>query len=269
MEENSKNKNSKERIAYGKKLPLLSFGETIAVIEEVGIKAGSQGSLDAMASIMGNSLSSSNFQSKIAHLKNLKLIELEKPRYLFTELGDKIAFPHSPNDRTDAVFEAFKNHDILEKIWDFHKGKRLPQIEYLSNYIEKSLGIPLQFKVMWAEYFIEAGKVAKILDEKEVGSYQVLLQPIIFKKKEEPLTKQNDLPTTPTTETQSEKPKDEFGIENVKWGIVTKKVISGNRQAIFAIPEQLSQQDIDSLRLVIKGIDVQLDGLKKFAEEEF
>jgi hypothetical protein len=41
------------------------------------------------------------------------------------------------------------------------------------------------------------------------------------------------------------------------------KSISNNRKAIFAIPEDLTQQDIDSLRIVIKGIDVQLEGLKK------
>ena len=41
-----------------------------------------------------------------------------------------------------------------------------------------------------------------------------------------------------------------------------------NREAFFAIPDELTQEDIDTLRVILKGIDTSLEGLKRHAAEE-
>ena len=51
--------------------------------------------------------------------------------------------------------------------------------------------------------------------------------------------------------------------EGQSWGTITRKKMSNGQEAIFAIPDQLTQQDIDKLKALLKGIDGSLDGYKK------
>jgi hypothetical protein len=181
-------------------------------------------------------------------------------------LGKRIARPESFEQQAEAIIEAFLNQENLKKIWEYYKGKRLPQEEYLANSIVNILNIPQELKFEWAAYFISAGKYAGLLEERETG-YQVLLNYIsnisptnILSNKENGV----QVNISPKDENINQTlTRDFLNLDNIQWGLLSKKNVSGNRKAIFAIPEDLTQQDIEAIRIVIKGIDVQLDGLKK------
>jgi hypothetical protein len=258
-----------KRIGWGVKVPLLSLAEVIEIVKITYSKAGDTGSLDVLSRITGNSSSSSTFAKKISALKNFGVFIIDKSTYTLTELGLRIAQPESFEQQATAIIEAFLNQEYLKKIWENYKGKRLPQEEYLANSIVNILAIPQELKIEWATYFISAGKYSGLLEERESG-FQVLLNytsstPIsnvpIKKENEEQITPilKEAIITQPTSN-------DSLNIEGNQWGILSKKNVSGNRKAIFAIPEDLTQQDIEALRIVIKGIDIQLDGLKKNEE---
>lgn len=271
-DKNNNNENTKARIGYGVKIPTISFEEAIQITKIAGSKAGESNSIDVLSRITGNSSSSSTFSKKVAALRNFGLFEVDKSEYSLTEIGKQIATPESFEQQARAIIQAFLNQENLRKIWDAFKGKRLPQIEYLANAIVKILDVPAELKLSWAEYFVEAGKYTGLLEERETGSFQVLTgYTPVFKLEKEPDKKDNDVKKDSENEKQDTAmslPKnntvDPLGIMEQSWGILNIKTISNNRKAIFAIPENLSEQDINSLKVFLQGIEVQLDGLKKF-----
>ncbi|MCH7965089.1 MAG: hypothetical protein IH852_14250 [Bacteroidetes bacterium] len=267
----TENKNNpKSRIGYGVKIPKLSFLEVIELTKITGNKAGEEGSLDALSRITGNSRSSSSFNKKVAALKNFGVFNIDKSGYSLTELGKQIVNPESFEKQAKAIIEAFLNLENLRKIWENYKGKRLPQIEFLANSIVNIIKIPPELKKTWAKYFIESANFAGLLDERESGSFQVLSEytPSFADDKELEQPTKQELETTEKKQEQTIENDniDPLGISNQSWGIFNTKTISNSRKAIFAIPENLTQQDIDSLKIFLKGIEVQLDGLKKSDE---
>ena len=138
------------------------------------------------------------------------------------------------------------------------KGKILPQREYLANYIEKTLDIPPTLKFEWADYFIEAAKFAKIIIARESGSFQVLYEALPIPKTltESNVAEPEGVIQKPTV--QIAKPDANYQLDS---GSLTRVPVSKNRMAVFSIPGDLSQQDIDKIRVILKGIDSGLDGL--------
>jgi|GEM_PF-1870357 len=260
----------KERIGYGVKLPALTFGEAIEIVKTVATTGGIKGHKDALSHVTGNTPTSSTLHYKVAALKNFGLLTIQDDSYELTALGERIAQPQSSEDVDQAIFESFLKLDILKDTWENYRGKLLPQREYLANFIEKYLGIPQSLKLGWADYFISSAKYACLLKEREAGSgsYQVLNQPLprgLRVVVSDDVNGDDIVLIEPTQESKSTL-SDSLGIESQHWGILNKRKISNNRKAIFAIPDELTQQDIDSLKLVLKGIEAMLDGLKKQEE---
>lgn len=262
------NSKTRSRLSHGLNLPSISFEEAIELTKITYTKAGSSNSLDALSRITGNSSSSSTFIKKIGALRSYGTFIFDKQNYILSELGEKIAKPESYDEQADAIIQSFLKQENLKKIWETYKGKKLPQEEFLENSIQKILGIPTELKQKWAEYFVEAGKYAGLLEERDPGSYQVL-QGYVKQANNNSIRVADEIKATEYVNVQIETPeskpqKQEQRIALAEnYGINTTKIISENRKAYFMIPDQLTQQDIDSLKVVIKGIELQIEGLKK------
>lgn len=259
----------KDRVGYGVKVPYVSFEETIRITKETCRLGGFDGSLDVLSKVTGNSPSSSSFGLKLKAVKGFGLLSLQGKSYSFSEIGKRVAQPESAQDEAQAIFEAFCTHGILGKVWENYKGKILPPLEYLANHFEKNHGIPAELKGSWAAYFVQAAKYACLLHERETGSYLVLLSPSVEKVGEAQQPSMEAEPTSKIPESHIEAPRKTPTLPTIEvtegehWGILSQRRISGNRKAVIAIPDELLQEDIDMLKQILKGIDVQLDGLKK------
>jgi hypothetical protein len=265
MKEKNTEKETKQKSGYGVRPPLISFEGSINAIKDVANIGGESSSRDAFVTIFDNSTASTNFLYKLSALKKFGLITFDKSSYEFTDLARRIVKPDSLADEQRAIYEAFCQHETLVKIWENYKGKLLPQRDYVANWIENNLKIPAEFKSTWADYFIEAAKFAQIIIERgESGSSQVLFEPQI----QQSIVNEEKPKDAPKEEKIVEKPVNTLTaiIESEHWGILNQRKISGNRKAIFAIPDELSQEDIETLRVILKGIDAGLDGLKKYEQ---
>jgi hypothetical protein len=258
-------KAAKQRIGYGVKLPLLTLQESVSVTKGAARLGGESGSLDAFATVLENSRSSSTFFYKLSVLKSFGLITYDKLNYQLTDIGHRVVTPQSLSDESSAIYQAFQKNEILSKVWENYKGKILPAREYVANFMEKSFGIPADLKLAWSDYFIEAAKFAKLVAERgESGSVHVLYDPQIVPEKSaeiiaSPQPARGIDTQAPAREAAS------FGdsVDSLQWGSISKPKLSSGRIAIFAIPDELSQQDIERLRTILKGVDAGLDGLKK------
>lgn len=268
MEKQTEKENKKDRIGYGVKIPPLTFEEAIQAIKSVSELGGEKANLDALATVLKHSRSSSNFSYKLSALKSFGLITADKSNYQLTDLGKRIVTPISVADEMRAIHEAFCNNETLNKIWTEYKTKMLPQREYLANYLETSLHIPSSLKIGWADYFIGAANVSKLLIVRgDSGGYRVLSEPLSIPPIKEEEQKPSEVGEKSSQQINPQNTNKQDSIvdltDSMKWGNIHKPLLSNGKVAIFAIPNELSQQDIDKLRVVIKGIDTGLDGLKR------
>jgi hypothetical protein len=265
----------KDRIGYGVKIPTVSFEDAIRIIKEVARVGGMDGGFDALSTVTQNTVSSSTLLYKVYALKGFGLLTFQGKTYSLTELGRNIVQPESAEQEGRSIVESFSNHTILNKVWDNYKGKILPQREYLANYFEKNLEIPAKLKLGWADYFIAAAMFARLLHERESGSYQVLSTPIsgiAAPNKEE----QQKSPSKTTDQAVGIMPRQakapdsgyESHFEGLSGGLFYQKKISDNRKAMIYIPEDLTESDIVMIRAIIKSVDAGLEGLKRHEPDQ-
>jgi hypothetical protein len=277
-EQRSKNHDSKksrtsfktDKVSYGINVPWISFEESISIIKRLVPIGGLQGSQDALSHVMGNSLRSSSYVLKVRALRQFALIDIKEKDYNLSDLAQQIVQPDSEERSTQALFDSFNSHKILRRIWENYRGKILPKEEYLSNWISLNLNIPKDVANSWAKYFMSAARYLNLLHERPDGAYQVLNQ-ISFQKSDAIPEKDEDrqsnsnispLELSKPIENLQKRSIGEF-VESEEWGILNQRKVSGNRKAIFAIPDELSEKDIELIKTILKGIEASLDGLRK------
>lgn len=267
-QKNEKEPKTKGRVGYGVKIPALTLERVIVSLKAVVNLAGENGSLDALAEVLGNSRSSSSFQMKLAAIKNFGVLSADKLNFSVPELGRRIIAPQSPDEEFVAIQEAFAKHELLDRVWGNYKGKILPQREYLANYIEKTLDIPANLKLAWADYFIECARYARIINEREGGSYQVYSSYVpreaAKQKPEKPQENQAKQPS-PEPRPSQHTSIDQF-FEGLTGGVFYQKKLSRDRKALIFVPEDLTNADVEMIRSILKSVDAGLDGLKESQE---
>ena len=263
------------KIGYGVRVPILPFESLIDILENAGNTVGFAGSLDDLSRIAGNTPTSSVFNKKLAALKNFSLVIVAGDGFEITELGQRIVNPTSPEQRADALLEAFLKLEIHRVIYERYKGKLLPERTFLANYINKELDIPFELKSDWAAYFTSAASYTGILHKRDSGSYQVMARPWSANSDKVDMSRPNGGDSNGNDDTSRDEPDDQKQqilqggiIETSQWGILSQRKVSGNRKAVFAIPDELTENDISTLKVIIDGIMASLEGLRIPSSQE-
>ena len=268
-----KDKVKKFKIGYGVKVPILSFDESIAILEQAGNTIGYEGALDDLSRKAGNTPTSSIFTKKLAALKNYGLITVTGDKFYITELGQRIVNPTSPEQRAEALLESFLKIEVHRAIYEKYKGKLLPESTFLSNFINKELDIPYELKKDWADYFIAAADYAGILHKRDSGNYQVMARPwtpsLGQNEVAHQLQEEQAQPSITQAQTVEVNRQDLHGgiIESSSWGILNQPRVSGNRKVVIAIPDELTKDDVERIRKILGGTESSLDGLIVEKEE--
>jgi hypothetical protein len=77
----------------------------------------------------------------------------EKATISLEKIGHDIVAPSSPQQRQEALRQAFHNVEPFKKVDDFYKGKRIPEDEYFLNTLTRDFGIPRDRVEKFAEIF--------------------------------------------------------------------------------------------------------------------
>lgn len=262
----------KQKSKYGTKVPYISLEDAIRITKGIPREGGLDGSFDALVKVTGNSSSSSSFQAKLSVLRGFGILTVSGQSYSLTDIGRHIAQPDLPEQEAKGVFDAFCSHSVLKAVWENYKGKILPKIEYIANYLEKEQDIPTDKKEGWANYIVDAMTFTGLVHDRDDGSMQVLMGPSTAKKTESGDNGEgrDEKPVVRKPESLIETLTKNPGAPNIEvtgaevWGVLSQRRISGGRKAVIAIPDELLQDDIDMLNKILDGIKMQLDGLKKY-----
>jgi hypothetical protein len=71
-----------------------------------------------------------------------------------TELGQRIVAPTGAEDRARALLKAALSPETFSRMYDFYKGKKLPEAQFLLNTIVREFDIPREHAQTCAETFI-------------------------------------------------------------------------------------------------------------------
>ena len=58
-----------------------------------------------------------------------------------TPLGTRAVFPRNEDESKSALVEAFFNVEVFRKVFEYYKGTDLPEIEFVSNTLQKEFGL--------------------------------------------------------------------------------------------------------------------------------
>lgn len=179
-----------QRLKKGTVPPTLSLDEAAKLITSLYENTGGEKStFDPLSTLTNNSSSSSVFWRKLTTIRNFGLLELDESKLIsLTPLGLRIAAPHDPAERLEALKEAFLKVEIFKSAYDKYKGKILPLDEFLINTFTSY--VPRELAPEWVEKFKSSAETAGLL-EKRNGKMQVresvLVQTPEIEKEEPPL----------------------------------------------------------------------------------
>ena len=167
----SSSKKKVQRVKKGTVPPSLSLEEAATIItnyyEQTG---GDQTTYDPLSSITNNSSGSSVFWRKLATMKNYGLIQEENRLLSLTPLGLRIAAPHDPTERVEALKQAFLNVEIFKNAYERYKGKILPLDQFLENAFTSY--VPKELAAEWVEKFKSSAYASGLLENRG-GKVQV------------------------------------------------------------------------------------------------
>lgn len=160
MEENGAK--AKQRIS---RAITLSLSEALGMMEPIHRQGGgNEVPTSALESIVGNSPTSSTFQSKIAALKTYGLIETHGKNISLSPLGKAYATPVTPEEQKQNAVQAFRKVPLFENLLMRYSGNPLPEIDqFFYNLLYSTYGVPLEEAPKWMKRFVEGARLVGLL----------------------------------------------------------------------------------------------------------
>ena len=135
---------------------------------------GTSGTFDDLTRVFNTSnTTSGTFLGRLYAFRSFGFMDIDTKNktYRFTLLGLDLVQPDSPQGEIVALQAACRNIDVLRTIWEGYQSQMLPALEFLPNALSKKFGIPAESKIVWANYFVRAGRFARFIEERQGGLY--------------------------------------------------------------------------------------------------
>jgi hypothetical protein len=173
--------------------PKQSLEEAIEITKAIDEKyAGNQVDADDVAKAIGYSKAEDwRFREllKSANLYGIVEGSGAKATVKLTELGSSIVSPTSPTVRQKALLDSFLTVDQFKKVYEYYKGKKIPEDEYFKNTIIKNFGIQKERVEIFVKIFLSNIEYVKAFSG--IGDTRQLLSDGSEKPSDEPVQVQS------------------------------------------------------------------------------
>jgi hypothetical protein len=166
-----------DRLPRGVAPLALKLSDAIILAHKVNEMASGSATYDTFSQICGNTKTSSSFQRKVAALRSFGIIEDRDNVVALSELGNRITTPRDERDDAIATKEAMLRIDLLGKMFERHRGRLLPEDQFLNNILIQEFKVPREVSRMWVEHFRDALASAKLIFVRPDAKTQVLDEP--------------------------------------------------------------------------------------------
>lgn len=138
--ENSQTKIKRQRsTAY----PAISIEEAILLNSKIIVAYPNKGIFDRKAAVnaIGFQTISGASTPRVAALVHYGLLEKDPKGYKTSDLSERIAYPESDKEKTEAIVEAVKHPKLFNALIDNYANKSLPEDKVLGSILIRSHGI--------------------------------------------------------------------------------------------------------------------------------
>lgn len=171
MADKNKKQDNKGRAARGSYPPKLNLAEAGEIVTALYERTGSGASLDQLSEILGNSLKSSSFVTKLNALKRYDLITLDDKGVKLSDVGEAIVAPKDLSERAVGLKTAFLQLESFQTVYEKYKGRLLPEDGFLKNSFLEVGG--KEMAGQWMDSFKASAQFAGLLMDRGDGKLQV------------------------------------------------------------------------------------------------
>ena len=214
--------------------PVFSINETLIFVQEIVKIGGKKVSVETVATVIGMSVNTNSFKSKISTAKQFGLIRGSGGAVELTDLAKRIVYAVSDYDKQKTLVECFLSAPLYRKIAERYENQAVPPVDKLGN-------------ILLLEYggkFIESAE--------QIG---ILKNGIIFLDADEDFesppvsAESSDLDSTAPAQQPKAvpPPQEESGYR------FTIPTLSGSMAHII-IPQDVTEKDLDFITLYIQNM---------------
>jgi hypothetical protein len=131
------------RVSGDSRYPKYDLDSCIVMADKIKNGGGNDCTVEQLGGLLGyTNTSGGGFATRVANAKMFGLIETVGGRYRITQRAETILYPATPEEGRRARAEAFLSVPLYSRIYEMHKGQRLPEALGLQNLLHRSFQIP-------------------------------------------------------------------------------------------------------------------------------
>ena len=143
--------------------PIFSINDTMDFVKEIGKIGGKKASVETVASVIGMSVKTNSFKSKISTAKQFGLIRGTGGVVELTDLAKKLIYTVDDRETQHLMVEAFLTAPLYRKIAERYENQALPASDKLGNILLLEYGVTKTAKDVAANKFIESAEQLGVL----------------------------------------------------------------------------------------------------------
>lgn len=226
--------------------PVFSINEMIDFVMGIVKIGGKRVSVSTIASVLGTSVKTNSFKSKISTAKQFGLIRGSGGAVEITELAKRIAYPINESNTRQAILESFLSAPLYRKIVERYENQALPNNDKLGNILLLEYNLTKSAKDIAAAKFIESAE--------QIG---ILKNGVIILETEESDSESHEnissFSEADTSEVSTEKKSSVSVSINKPEYRFTIPTLSGS-VAEIVIPQDVTEKDLDFIILYVQNM---------------
>lgn len=94
-----------------------------------------------------------------------------QPKVMLESLGKAVVAPTSPEERQRALFEAALRPDVFRRVYEYYRGKKLPESQFFANTLMREFGVPKESVEKFVEVFTANVEYLGLVKEGPTGKW--------------------------------------------------------------------------------------------------
>ncbi len=140
------------RVSGDSRYPRYDLESCVVMADKIKNGGGNDCTVEQLGGLLGyTNTSGGGFATRVANAKMFGLIETVSGRYRITPRAETILYPSTQEEGRRARAEAFLSVPLYNRIYEMHKGQRLPEALGLQNLLHRSFQIPAGEAVVTAQ----------------------------------------------------------------------------------------------------------------------
>jgi len=131
------------RAAGENRYPVYDLNSCIALAKKVKDEGGNDCTPEQLGALLGyKNTNGGGFATRVGNAKMFGLIETVQGRYRITQRAETILYPATEGERQQMMADAFLAVPMYRRVYEMHKGQRLPEALGMQNLLHRQFQIP-------------------------------------------------------------------------------------------------------------------------------